>query len=123
MTRFISARLALLAGAAIAIPANAEPDRQRIVVETPALAAKTVEVSPADLASQAGRAEIERRIRTAARAVCDRQHPRESLYQARRACTSGAFREAMEQVAGLAERQRLAATGSAQQMSIAVSAR
>lgn len=123
MTRLMSTGLALLAGAALATPPNAEPSRQRIVVETQALASRTIQVSPVDLASDAGRAALERQIRTAARAVCDREHPRESLYQARRSCTSGAFRDAMEQVAGLAERQRLAGTGSAQQISIAVSAR
>lgn len=123
MTRLVSTALALLAGAALATPASAEPNRGRVFVETPALASKSVRASLADLESEAGRARVEKLVRAAARAVCDRQHPRESLYQARRSCTSSAVREAMRQAASRAERQRLAGDGPAKQVTVRVSAR
>lgn len=111
--------IAGIAALTLAAAASTALGAQPVVVDAEPLAQRVVTINMAALRDNHGRAGIKQQIRAAAKAVCDRQYPREPEFQFIRACYAGSFQEAWSTLTKVREGQ----VAEAGQLKIAVRSR
>jgi UrcA family protein len=122
-----SAALLLVVGIAAAFPTSMAATAtvgHEILVESTSMPTRIVRTSIAELATDSGRASVERQLRSAARAVCNDHYRFETVYSYAHSCFAVTSRDAIDQLDRLIPSGRVATWADPdRQIEIAVRAR